>query len=859
MGSRGPSSSTASGSHSKSKPRIVGRYELGRTLGQGSFAKVKLARDVKSMQQVAIKVMEKEKILKHKMADQIKREITVMKMVRHPNVVRLIEVMASQSKVYMVLEFAAGGELFDRIVHRGRLGESEARRYFQQLVDAVDCCHAKGVCHRDLKPENMLVDAHGNLKVSDFGLSALPEQQHRDGLLHTTCGTPNYVAPEVLHDRGYDGRLADVWSCGVILFVLLAGHVPFQDRDLHRLYRKIRSGLFAFPACVSPSARALISAILQPDPAKRLTLAGIRRHAWFQPGYVPALPSPEAPVHTCDIDAVFSNHHLLPAVPQPPPSQLSAGLRITAVESLPRSCSPPLPSPSSDASTAPSSSLLSTGPSCSVLSPRALSRATNSSSGSGLGSGNGGSALTSPRQPPSATAAAAAADVPILTHPSPSCSSCRLETQGSAQSLGERGGDGGEEDMAGEGGVKEGGGEGAVQECPELLNAFDLIARAHALDLGVLFHRRADPVLRPTRFASRLPPALIRSRLLALAPPLQADAHAKHFKIRFSRPATVTGRELSVVVQIFEMTTGLFMVEARKAAGDTLEFHKFYRALLARVSDMVCHDSAATTAHPPVTAHPTTALLAPAPVVASSPPARAIRPSVSPPGKFGKAGVAQGTRDEAPLLEQSQQGQSQPADRRSSLDEGQRTTVNGCGGGDTSRRRSMDETSQPYADMAARAAAAAAAAARRNEAALKSPAKARSLDFWPGSLRSSTLLSPLFKSRSTASPSISLSGPPSPLPPALSLASPHRCSCAGPVCHCGYALSRGLDGSGGSDGEGGGDGETEALGHAAAREMKAGAAVAAATADTAALRGDERGVGWRHTTDSNGHWLLVVK
>ncbi|CAI5466508.1 unnamed protein product [Closterium sp. Yama58-4] len=257
----------------------VGKYELGRTLGEGNFAKVKLGQDVESGRRVAIKVMDKDRILQHRMADQIKREVSIMKMVRHPNIVQLIEVLASRNKIFMVLEFAAGGELFDRIVYRGRLAESEARRYFQQLVDAVDCCHAKGVCHRDLKfrhslrrlqhlrvlprilllalisshsvrgvaccdvawhqPENLLVDERGNLKVSDFGLSALPQQQHRDGLLHTTCGTPNYVAPEVLHNKGYDGRKADVWSCGVILFVLLAGYVPFDEPDLVLLYDKV--------------------------------------------------------------------------------------------------------------------------------------------------------------------------------------------------------------------------------------------------------------------------------------------------------------------------------------------------------------------------------------------------------------------------------------------------------------------------------------------------------------------------------------------------------------------------------------------------------------------------------------------
>jgi serine/threonine protein kinase len=146
-------------------------------------------------------------------------------------------VLASPSKIYIVLEFVTGGELFDRIVHKGRLEESESRKYFQQLVDAVAHCHCKGVYHRDLKPENLLLDTNGNLKVSDFGLSALPQEGVE--LLRTTCGTPNYVAPEVLSGQGYDGSAADIWSCGVILFVILAGYLPFSETDLPGLYRKV--------------------------------------------------------------------------------------------------------------------------------------------------------------------------------------------------------------------------------------------------------------------------------------------------------------------------------------------------------------------------------------------------------------------------------------------------------------------------------------------------------------------------------------------------------------------------------------------------------------------------------------------
>ncbi|GMP60134.1 hypothetical protein CsSME_00023132 [Camellia sinensis var. sinensis] len=248
----------------KMMTRKVGKYEVGRTIGEGTFAKVKFAQNMETGESVAVKVMVKSSILKHKMVDQIKREISIMKIVRHPNIVRLHEVLASQTKIYIVLEFVTGGELFDRIVHKGRLSENESRCYFQQLIDAVAHCHSKGVYHRDLKPENLLLDSNGNLKVSDFGLSALPQQGVE--LLHTTCGTPNYVAPEVLCHRGYDGAAADVWSCGVILYVLMAGYLPFDDIDLPTLYQKINVAEFSCPIWFSPGAKSLIHKILDPNP-----------------------------------------------------------------------------------------------------------------------------------------------------------------------------------------------------------------------------------------------------------------------------------------------------------------------------------------------------------------------------------------------------------------------------------------------------------------------------------------------------------------------------------------------------------------------------------------------------------------
>ncbi|KAL7121659.1 hypothetical protein ACP275_02G194300 [Erythranthe tilingii] len=255
----------SSTSMSRTRTR-VGKYELGRTLGEGTFAKVKFATNVQTGDRVAIKIIDRDRVLRHKIIEQIKREISTMKMIKHPNVVNLFEVMASKTKIYIVLEYVDGGELFDKIAKYGKLKEDAARRYFQQLINVVDYCHSRGVYHRDLKPENLLLDSYGILKVSDFGLSAFSVQVREDGLLHTACGTPNYVAPEVLTDKGYDGTSSDVWSCGVILFVLMAGYLPFDEPNLVSLYRKIQKAEFSFPPWFSSSAKKLIKRILDPNP-----------------------------------------------------------------------------------------------------------------------------------------------------------------------------------------------------------------------------------------------------------------------------------------------------------------------------------------------------------------------------------------------------------------------------------------------------------------------------------------------------------------------------------------------------------------------------------------------------------------
>ncbi|WJX16182.1 CBL-interacting serine/threonine-protein kinase 16 [Trifolium repens] len=263
---------------------LFDKYEVGRILGKGTFAKVYYAKDIATGEGVAIKVIDKDKVRKEGMMEQIKREISVMRLVKHPNIVNLKEVMATKTKILFVMEYARGGELFDKVA-KGKFKEELARKYFQQLISAVDYCHSRGVSHRDLKPENMLLDENGDLKVSDFGLSALPEQLRQDGLLHTQCGTPAYVAPEVVRKRGYSGFKADTWSCGVILYALLAGFLPFQHENLMSMYNKVFKEEYQFPPWFSPESKRLISKILVADPERRITIPSIMNVPWFRKGF----------------------------------------------------------------------------------------------------------------------------------------------------------------------------------------------------------------------------------------------------------------------------------------------------------------------------------------------------------------------------------------------------------------------------------------------------------------------------------------------------------------------------------------------------------------------------------------------
>lgn len=268
--------------------KSVGKYDLYGTLGEGAFGKVKYAINTETNEAVAIKILDKERIQTRNMGPQIKKEISIMKMINHHYVVAVKDVFATNAKIFIVLEFIGGGELFDKISNEGKVSEDKARFYFGQLLEGLEHCHNSGICHRDLKPENLLLDVDGNLKISDFGFSTLNigdadgDGNARAELLHTTCGTPNYVAPEVLGKDGYDGKKADIWSMGVILYVMLAGYLPFDEGTMVALFAKIKKADYTFPDWFSPEAKDMLKRILVTDPSQRYKLSDIKNHPWYK-------------------------------------------------------------------------------------------------------------------------------------------------------------------------------------------------------------------------------------------------------------------------------------------------------------------------------------------------------------------------------------------------------------------------------------------------------------------------------------------------------------------------------------------------------------------------------------------------
>ncbi|KAF7563065.1 hypothetical protein G7046_g1090 [Stylonectria norvegica] len=255
----------------------IGAYKVLRTLGEGSFGKVKLAIHNGTGQQVALKIIARKKLISRDMAGRVEREIEYLQLLRHPHIIKLYTVIKTPNEIIMVLEYA-GGELFDYIVQNGRMKEDEARRFFQQMLCAVEYCHRHKIVHRDLKPENLLLDENLNVKIADFGLSNIMTDGN---FLKTSCGSPNYAAPEVIGGKLYAGPEVDVWSCGVILYVLLVGRLPFDDEHIPSLFAKIAKGTYSIPQWMPTGAANLIKRMLVVNPVQRATIEDIRGDPWF--------------------------------------------------------------------------------------------------------------------------------------------------------------------------------------------------------------------------------------------------------------------------------------------------------------------------------------------------------------------------------------------------------------------------------------------------------------------------------------------------------------------------------------------------------------------------------------------------
>ncbi|CAB1335304.1 unnamed protein product [Coregonus sp. 'balchen'] len=258
----------------------VGNYRLLKTIGKGNFAKVKLARHILTGREVAIKIIDKTQLNPNSL-QKLFREVRIMKILNHPNIVKLFEVIETERTLYLVMEYASGGEVFDYLVAHGRMKEKEARAKFRQIVSAVQYCHQKHIVHRDLKAENLLLDADMNIKIADFGFS---NEFTMGNKLDTFCGSPPYAAPELFQGKKYDGPEVDVWSLGVILYTLVSGSLPFDGQNLKELRERVLRGKYRIPFYMSTDCENLLKRFLVLNPAKRGTLEEIMKDRWINAG-----------------------------------------------------------------------------------------------------------------------------------------------------------------------------------------------------------------------------------------------------------------------------------------------------------------------------------------------------------------------------------------------------------------------------------------------------------------------------------------------------------------------------------------------------------------------------------------------
>ncbi|XP_063862870.1 serine/threonine-protein kinase MARK2-like isoform X14 [Scylla paramamosain] len=280
-GGSGSSSSSVRGSSSRSRTEEIGKYRLLKTIGKGNFAKVKLAKHVPTGKEVAIKIIDKTQLNPGSL-QKLFREVRIMKILDHPNIVKLFQVIETEKTLYLVMEYASGGEVFDYLVFHGRMKEKEARAKFRQIVSAVQYCHQKKIIHRDLKAENLLLDSEMVIKIADFGFS---NEFTPGNKLDTFCGSPPYAAPELFQGKKYDGPEVDVWSLGVILYTLVSGSLPFDGSNLKELRERVLRGKYRIPFYMSTDCENLLKKFLVLNPARRASLETIMKDRWMNIGY----------------------------------------------------------------------------------------------------------------------------------------------------------------------------------------------------------------------------------------------------------------------------------------------------------------------------------------------------------------------------------------------------------------------------------------------------------------------------------------------------------------------------------------------------------------------------------------------
>lgn len=287
------STNTNSSAKKRKTQNRIGPWKLGRTLGRGSTGRVRLAKNINSGKLAAVKIVPKSNFkklenpkykrnsvdssgsVKDRLPYGIEREIIIMKLISHPNIMGLYDVWENKNDLYLILEYIEGGELFDYLIKKGKLQEFEAINYFKQIINGIHYLHQFNICHRDLKPENLLLDFNKNIKIADFGMAAL---EVREKLLETSCGSPHYASPEIVAGKNYHGAPSDIWSCGIILFALLTGHLPFDDENIRKLLLKVQNGKFLMPNNLSFESKDLISKMLKVNPSERITIDAILQH-----------------------------------------------------------------------------------------------------------------------------------------------------------------------------------------------------------------------------------------------------------------------------------------------------------------------------------------------------------------------------------------------------------------------------------------------------------------------------------------------------------------------------------------------------------------------------------------------------